>query len=269
MALTLSADGTRPVLMAGALRDEPAFVLAGARGAGAAHAAAAGGGRWAVNAGFCCGCRCRCWRPGAILSCRLKILPHGAAVAMALWRRGRRWRRLDGVFAGWKRHVATGTLDEQLPTGWRVSRLTAGELDIVTPPDVNRQRGAGNVKENKMMRWISLLLLLLPLAVVAARNDKPVSLVVDDAPVAQCCKPAEMNHKNLVVAPDVSGTLSLRLQKVPGPVRCGQWRIAQASLQQQGTVIYAHTQARQKPIWRSAKLNRRNVCRTCRCWRRA
>ncbi len=24
-----------------------------------------------------------------------------------------------------------------------------------------------------------------------------------------------MNHKNLVVAPDVSGTLSLRLQKVP------------------------------------------------------
>lgn len=81
------------------------------------------------------------------------------------------------------------------------------------------------------MRWISLLLLLLPLAVVAARNDKPVSLVVDDAPVAQVLQAlAEMNHKNLVVAPDVSGTLSLRLQKVPGPRRCGQWRIAQASL---------------------------------------
>ena len=44
------------------------------------------------------------------------------------------------------------------------------------------------VKENKMMRWISLLL-LLPLAVVAARNDKPVSLVVDDAPVAQVLQP--------------------------------------------------------------------------------
>ena len=68
-----------------------------------------------------------------------------------------------------------------------------------------------------MMRWISLLLLLLPLAVApAARNDKPVSLVIDDAPVAQVLQAlAEMNHKNLVVAPDVSGTLSLRLQKVP------------------------------------------------------
>lgn len=62
-----------------------------------------------------------------------------------------------------------------------------------------------------MMRWISLLL-LLPLAVVAARNDKPVSLVVDDAPVAQVLQAlAEMNQKSLVVAPDVSGTLSLRL----------------------------------------------------------
>lgn len=62
-----------------------------------------------------------------------------------------------------------------------------------------------------MMRWISLLLLLLPLAVApAARNDKPVSLVIDDAPVAQVLQAlAEMNHKNLVVAPDVSGTLSL------------------------------------------------------------
>lgn len=75
-----------------------------------------------------------------------------------------------------------------------------------------------------MMRWISLLLLLLPLAVApAARNDKPVSLVIDDAPVAQVLQAtAEMNHKNLVVAPDVSGTLSLRLQKVPGARRCGR-----------------------------------------------
>ncbi|MBD3722304.1 hypothetical protein IE978_09205 [Klebsiella pneumoniae] len=57
----------------------------------------------------------------------------------------------------------------------------------------------------------------------AARNDKPVSLVIDDAPVARgAASPAEMNHKNLVVAPDVSGTLSLRLQKVPGARRCGR-----------------------------------------------
>ena len=100
-----------------------------------------------------------------------------------------------------------------------------------------------------MMRWISLLLLLLPLAVApAARNDKPVSLVIDDAPVAQVLQAlAEMNHENLVVAPDVSGTLSLRLQKVPwSQALRAVADSAGLSLQQQGTVIYAHTQAWQK-----------------------
>lgn len=81
------------------------------------------------------------------------------------------------------------------------------------------------------MRWISLLLLLLPLAAGAARNEKTISLVVDDAPVAHVLQAlAEMNHKNLVVAPDVSGTLSCICKRFHGPRRCGRWRIAQASL---------------------------------------
>ncbi|MBN0566880.1 hypothetical protein JTM29_35310, partial [Pseudomonas aeruginosa] len=95
----------------------------------------------------------------------------------------------------------------------------------------------------------NLLLLLLPLAVApAARNDKTVSLVIDDAPVAQVLEAlAEMKHKNLVVAPDVSGTLSLRLQKVPwSQALRAVADSAGLSLQQQGTVIYAHTQAWQK-----------------------
>lgn len=106
-----------------------------------------------------------------------------------------------------------------------------------------------------MMRWISLLL-LLPLAVVAARNDKPVSLVVDDAPVAQVLQAlAEMNQKNLVVAPDVSGTLSLRLQKVPWTQALRAVAdSAGLSLQQQGKVIYAHTQA-----WQKANLAQREA----------
>lgn len=105
------------------------------------------------------------------------------------------------------------------------------------------------------MRWISLLL-LLPLAVVAARNDKPVSLVVDDAPVAQVLQAlAEMNQKNLVVAPDVSGTLSLRLQKVPWTQALRAVAdSAGLSLQQQGKVIYAHTQA-----WQKANLAQREA----------
>lgn len=98
------------------------------------------------------------------------------------------------------------------------------------------------------MRWISLLLLLLPLAAGAARNEKTISLVVDDAPVAHVLQAlAEMNHKNLVVAPDVSGTLSLHLQTVPWTQALRAVAdSAGLSLQQQGTVIYAHTQAWQK-----------------------
>lgn len=120
------------------------------------------------------------------------------------------------------------------------------------------------------MRWISLLL-LLPLAVVAARNDKPVSLVVDDAPVAQVLQAlAEMNQKNLVVAPDVSGTLSLRLQKVPWTQALRAVAdSAGLSLQQQERSSTHIRRPGKRPTWRSAKRNRRNVCRICRCGRRA
>ena len=98
-----------------------------------------------------------------------------------------------------------------------------------------------------MMRWISLLFLLLP-AIATAKNEKLVSLVVDDVPVAQVLQTlAEMQQKNLVVAPDVSGTVSLHLKEVP-------WSQALRSvidsaglaLTQQGSVLYVHTQAWQK-----------------------
>ncbi len=123
-----------------------------------------------------------------------------------------------------------------------------------------------------MMRWISLLLLLLPLAVApAARNDKPVSLVIDDAPVAQVLQAlAEMNHKNLVVAPDVSGTLSLRLQKVPwSQALRAVADSAGLSLQQQGRSSTRTLRPGKRQIRRSVKPNRRNACRTCPCRRRA
>ncbi|HCB1500793.1 protein transport protein HofQ [Klebsiella oxytoca] len=101
-----------------------------------------------------------------------------------------------------------------------------------------------------MMRWISLLFLLLPLMATAAKKDQPVSLVVDDAPVAQVLQTlAELKQKNLVVAPDVSGTVSLHLKNVP-------WQQALRSvidsagltLTQQGTVLYVHTLA-----WQNAR----------------
>ena len=75
-----------------------------------------------------------------------------------------------------------------------------------------------------------------------------MSLVVDDAPVSQVLQTlAELKQKNLVVAPDVSGTVSLHLKEVP-------WSQALRSvidsaglaLTQQGSVLYVHTQAWQK-----------------------
>ncbi len=98
------------------------------------------------------------------------------------------------------------------------------------------------------MRWINLLFLLLPVIVTAAKKDLPVSLIVDDAPVAQVLQTlAEIKQKNLVVAPDVSGTVSLHLKNVP-------WSQALRSvidsaglaLAQQGSVLHVHTQAWQK-----------------------
>lgn len=84
----------------------------------------------------------------------------------------------------------------------------------------------------------------------AAKNEPPVSLMVDDVPVAQVLQTlAEMRQKNLIIAPDVSGSLSLHLKNVP-------WQQALRSvidsagltLSQQGTVLYVHTMA-----WKNAR----------------
>ncbi len=74
--------------------------------------------------------------------------------------------------------------------------------------------------------------------------------MVDDVPVAQVLQTlAEMRQKNLIIAPDVSGSLSLHLKNV-------SWQQALRSvidsagltLSQQGTVLYVHTLA-----WKSAQ----------------
>ena len=59
------------------------------------------------------------------------------AAQLSQWRYG----GAAGDGAGWMGFLQDGSgtwrrvrLDEQLPTGWRVNRLTDSELDIVTPP---------------------------------------------------------------------------------------------------------------------------------------
>ncbi len=67
-----------------------------------------------------------------------------------------------GDDAGWTGFLQDGNgkwrrvrMDEQLPTAGRVSRLTPVSWTSSRLRDANRQRGAGNVKGNNMMRWIS------------------------------------------------------------------------------------------------------------------
>ena len=49
-----------------------------------------------------------------------------------------------------------------------------------------------------------------------AAAPKPVTLVVDDVPVAQVLQAlVTQENRNLVISPDVSGTLSLNLTGVP------------------------------------------------------
>lgn len=81
-----------------------------------------------------------------------------------------------------------------------------------------------------------------------AAAPKPVTLVVDDVPVVQVLQAlATQESRNLVVSPDVSGTLSLNLTHVP-------WRQALQTvvssaglvLREEGGIFYVHTAAWQR-----------------------
>ena len=83
---------------------------------------------------------------------------------------------------------------------------------------------------------------------VWAGSPKPVTLVVDDVPVVQVLQAlAAQEERNLVVSPDVSGTLSLNLTRVP-------WRqalntvVASAGLilREERGIFYVHTAAWQR-----------------------
>lgn len=89
-----------------------------------------------------------------------------------------------------------------------------------------------------------MLLIALPL-MAASKN---VSLVVDDVPVAQVLQSlADLDQRNIVVAPDVQGTVSLQLKNVP-------WKQAlqtvlsssELIMTQQGNVISVHSRAWQQ-----------------------
>ena len=96
---------------------------------------------------------------------------------------------------------------------------------------------------------LRILLLLLALSEpLWAAAPKPVTLVVDDVPVVQVLQALmAQENRNLVVSPDVTGSLSLNLTRVP-------WRQALQTvvtsaglvLQEDGGIFYVHTAAWQR-----------------------
>ncbi|MCR6732217.1 DNA uptake porin HofQ [Enterobacter cloacae] len=95
---------------------------------------------------------------------------------------------------------------------------------------------------------LRITLLLLTIVTPLAAAPKPVTLVVDDVPVVQILQAlVAQANRNLVVSPDVSGTLSLNLTHVP-------WRQALQTvitsaglvLHEEGGIFYVHTAAWQR-----------------------
>lgn len=85
--------------------------------------------------------------------------------------------------------------------------------------------------------------LLLTGSQALAAGPAPVSLVVDEVPVAQLLQAlAEQENRNMIISPDVSGNVSLRLQEVPW-LQAIQTVVTGAGLvmrQQAGIFLYPH-----------------------------
>lgn len=116
-----------------------------------------------------------------------------------------------------------------------------------------------------MKQWIAALLLMLIPGVQAAKPQK-VTLIVDDVPVAQVLQAlAEQEKLNLVVSPDVSGTVSLHLTDVPWK-QALQTVVKSAGLitRQEGNILSVHSIAGRitiSPARRRSRRGRRQICR--------
>lgn len=115
-----------------------------------------------------------------------------------------------------------------------------------------------------MKQWIAALLLMLIPGVQAAKPQK-VTLMVDDVPVAQVLQALAEQEVELVVSPDVSGTVSLHLTDVPRK-QALQTVVKSAGLitRQEDNILSVHSIARQNnniARQRRSRRGRRQICR--------
>lgn len=112
----------------------------------------------------------------------------------------------------------------------------------------SRRDGHGKEKERKSVKIRILLLLTVLSQPLLAAGPKPVTLVVDDVPVVQVLQAlVAQENRNLIVSPDVTGSLSLNLARVP-------WRQALQTvvtsaglvLREEGGIFYVNTAAWQR-----------------------
>lgn len=139
------------------------------------------------------------------------------------------------------------SLEGRLPAGWRVSAMNETQLVINVGETCEPAQWTWQREGTKNMN-LRITLLLLTIVTPLAAAPKPVTLVVDDVPVVQVLQAlVAQENRNLVVSPDVSGTLSLSLTHVP-------WRqalqtvIASAGLvlREEGGIFYVNTAAWQR-----------------------
>lgn len=104
----------------------------------------------------------------------------------------------------------------RLPTGWRVSAIDRQQLTVDVGDMCEPKRWTWQREGTKKVKIrIGLLLAVLSQPLWAA-TPKPVTLLVDDVPVVQILQAlVAQEDRNLVVSPDVSGSLSLNLTRVP------------------------------------------------------
>ncbi|WET40965.1 DNA uptake porin HofQ [Citrobacter enshiensis] len=100
-----------------------------------------------------------------------------------------------------------------------------------------------------MKQWIAAALMIIMQTAQAGKTHN-VTLMVDDVPVAQVLQAlAEQERKNMVISPDVSGSVSLHLTDVP-------WTLALQTvaksaglvLRQEGAILHVQTAAWQQEI---------------------